>query len=120
MPNKSYHDLVNEARTRVAEVTARETMDLQRAHPGVVVIDCREPNEAALGTVAGAVVIPRGLLEQNIERVASRDQKVILYCASGNRSLLAGDSLHQMGYEDVASMAGGFRAWVEAGGDVDA
>jgi hypothetical protein len=93
MPNKTYHDLVNEARTRVAEVSANETMQLQRDDPRTVVVDCREPNEAALGVVAGAVVIPRGVLEQNIERVAQRGQKVIIYCASGNRSLLAGETL---------------------------
>jgi rhodanese-related sulfurtransferase len=115
---KTYQDLCAEARTRVAEVTAGETRQLLHDRPDTVVIDCREPNEAALGTVAGAIVIPRGVLEQNIERVASRDRKVILYCASGNRSLLAGDALQQMGYTDVASMAGGFRAWVEAGGDI--
>jgi rhodanese-related sulfurtransferase len=118
MTVKTYQDLCAEARTRVSEVTAAETQRLMREHPGTVVIDCREPNEAALGVVAGAIVIPRGLLEQNIERVASRDRKVIIYCASGNRSLLAGDALQQMGYADVASMAGGFRAWIEAGGDV--
>jgi hypothetical protein len=56
MPNKTYHDLVNEARTRVAEVSANETMQLQRDDPRTVVVDCREPNEAALGVVAGAVV----------------------------------------------------------------
>jgi len=115
---KSYHDLCAEARTRVPEVSARETIRLMQEHPGTVLVDCREPNEAALGTVAGAVVIPRGVLEQNIERVATRDQKVVIYCASGNRSLLAGDSLLQMGFTDVASMAGGFRAWVEAGGAI--
>lgn len=120
MTAKSYHDLVREAKTRVREVTAAESNALIRDHPGTVVIDCREPNEAALGTVAGAVVIPRGLLEQNIERVASRDKKVIIYCASGNRSALAAESLQQMGYQDVATMEGGFRAWVAMGGDVDA
>ena len=120
MTAKTYHDLVNEARTRVPEVTAAESNKLRKEHPGTVMIDCREPNEAALGTIAGAVVIPRGLLEQNIERVATRDRKIIIYCASGNRSALAADSLRQMGYQDVATMAGGFRAWVAMGGDVDA
>ena len=119
MAAKSYHDLVREAKTRVAELTAGDSMRAVQEHPGTVVIDCREPNEAALGTIAGAVVIPRGLLEQNIERVASRDQKVIVYCAAGNRSALAADTLREMGYQDVATMAGGFRAWVEAGGDVE-
>jgi rhodanese-related sulfurtransferase len=116
---KNYYDLVREAKTRVAEVTAAESMKIVEEHPGTVIVDCREPNEAALGTVPGAVVIPRGILEQNIERVASRDRKVIVYCAGGNRSALAADTLREMGYEDVATMAGGFRAWVEAGGGVD-
>jgi rhodanese-related sulfurtransferase len=119
MTDKTYQDLVREAKTRVAEVTAGDTMRIVQEQPGTVVVDCREPNEAALGTIAGSVVIPRGLLEQNIERLARRDQKVIIYCASGNRSALAADALREMGYKDVATMAGGFRAWVEAGGEVD-
>lgn len=119
MTDKSYHDLVREAKSRVAEVTAGESMRIRQEHPGTVIVDCREPNEAALGMVPGSVMIPRGILEQNIERVARRDQKVIIYCAGGNRSALAADSLREMGYKDVATMAGGFRAWVEAGGDVD-
>ena len=119
MTDKTYQDLVREAKTRVAEVTAGETMRIVQEQPGTVVVDCREPNEAALGTIAGSVVIPRGVLEQNIERMARRDQKVIIYCASGNRSALAADALREMGYKDVATMAGGFRAWVEAGGEVD-
>lgn len=116
---KTYHDLVREAKTRVPEVSATEGIRLQHEHPGTVIVDCREPNETALGTVTGSVVIPRGVLEQNIERVASRDRKVIIYCASGNRSALAADSLREMGYQDVASLAGGFRAWVAAAGPVE-
>jgi len=116
---KTYYDLVREAKTRVKEVTAAETIQILNANPGTVIVDCREPNEAALGTVAGAVVVPRGIMEQNIERVAKRDQKVIIYCAGGNRSALAADTLREMGYSDVATMAGGFRAWIDAGGEVD-
>jgi rhodanese-related sulfurtransferase len=118
--SKTYQDLVREAKTRVKEVTASETIQILSENPGTVIVDCREPNEAALGTIAGAVVVPRGLMEQNIERVAKRDQKVIVYCAGGNRSALAADTLREMGYSDVATMAGGFRAWIDAGGDVDA
>ena len=119
MTNKTYHDLVREAKTRVAEVSAADTARTLAENPGTVIVDCREPNESALGTIAGAVAIPRGILEQNIERVAGRDQKVIVYCAGGNRSALAADTLREMGYKDVATMAGGFRAWVDMGGDVD-
>lgn len=120
MSSKSYADLVREAKARVREVTAGEAIRLRQEQPDTVLVDCREPNEAALGMAAGAVLIPRGLLEQNIERVASRGSKVVIYCAAGNRSALAADSLREMGFEDVASMSGGFRAWVEAGGDVEA
>lgn len=119
MANKTYYDLVREAKTRVAEVSAEDTVRILGEHPGTVVVDIREPNESSLGTIAGAIVIPRGILESNIERVARRDQKVILYCAGGNRSALAADTLREMGYGDVATMAGGFRAWIDMGGDVD-
>jgi rhodanese-related sulfurtransferase len=117
---KTYPDLVREAKARIPEVSAADGMRAQRENPGTVMIDCREPNETALGTIAGAVVIPRGILEQNIERVAARERKVIIYCASGNRSALAADSLREMGYQDVATLGGGFRAWVQADGPVDA
>jgi rhodanese-related sulfurtransferase len=119
MTDKSYHDLVREAKTRIREVSAEEAMNLLANGGSVVLVDCREHNEYALGRIPGAVLIPRGLLEQNIERVAARSQKVIVYCASGNRSALAANALREMGYADVASLAGGIRAWVEAGGELD-
>lgn len=119
MAFKTATDLVNEAKSRITQVTPQETMRLRDEHPGMVVIDCREPNEWNLGRVPGSVFIPRGILESNIESAVPRDRKVVLYCASGNRSALAAETLVQMGYVDVASMSGGFRGWVEAGGDVD-
>ena len=97
-----------------------ETRRALRERADVVLVDIREPNETNLGRIPDAYVIPRGVLEQNIERVASRGQPLVLYCASGNRSALAAVSLREMGYADVASMSGGFRGWVEAGGDVEA
>jgi rhodanese-related sulfurtransferase len=116
---KTYQDLVRDAKTRVREVSPDELRRQLRDQPDTVVIDCREPNECALGVIPGALVVPRGVLEQTIERASTRDGKVILYCASGNRSALAADVLLQMGYTDVASLAGGIRAWVDAGGDVE-
>ncbi|MBV6522268.1 MAG: Thiosulfate sulfurtransferase GlpE [Gemmatimonadaceae bacterium] len=117
MPSKTYADLVVEAKQVIPEVSPRETMQLME-QPDTIVIDCREPNEFNLGAIPGAHLIPRGVLEQTIEAVASRSQKVILYCATGNRSALAAVSLREMGYADVASMQLGFRGWVEAGGGV--
>ena len=92
---------------------------LDRRRDDVQVVDVREPNEWNLGHVPGAVHVPRGWLEFKIEGLARRDQKVVLYCAGGDRSALAADALRAMGYADVASMAGGFRAWYEGGGDVE-
>lgn len=119
MAYKTATDLFNEARGRITQVTPEEAMRIRDEHPGTVILDCREPNEWNLGRVPGALFIPRGILESNIEAAVPRDRKLIIYCASGNRSALAVETLQAMGYADVASMAGGFRGWVDAGGDID-
>jgi rhodanese-related sulfurtransferase len=116
---KSYTDLVNDARTRIPEVTVADLRALQAAEKPVVLLDVRDQAEVNLGMIPGALHISRGTLEGKIERAVARDAKVVLYCSSGNRSLLAGDMLRQMGYDDVSSLAGGIRAWVEQGGDLD-
>jgi rhodanese-related sulfurtransferase len=118
MHAKTYQDFVAEAKTRIREVTARDALRLKAEDPGTVFVDCREHNEWALGHIPDALFIPRGVIEQNIARAVPKDRKVILYCASGNRSALAADVLLQMGYPDVASLAGGIRAWVDAGGAI--
>lgn len=117
MSNKSGADLIEEARTRIREVKAADAV--ANPDPDVVYFDCREPNEYALGHIPGAVFIPRGNLETRIEAAIPRDRKIIIYCATGNRSVLAADTMQQMGYSDVASMAGGFRDWMNAGGEVE-
>jgi rhodanese-related sulfurtransferase len=116
---KSYSDLVNDARTRVPEVTVEAVRAMQEAGTSVVLLDVRDQPEVNLGMIPGALHISRGTLEGKIERAVARDAKVVLYCSSGNRSLLAGDMLRQMGYMDVSSLAGGIRAWVEQGGELD-
>ena len=116
---KSYSDLVTEARARVPEVSVGELRAMQEAGEPVVLVDVREQAEVNLGVIPGAVHISRGTLEGKVERAVARDAKVVLYCASGNRSLLAADVMRQMGYRDVSSLAGGIRAWVEQGGDLD-
>jgi sulfur-carrier protein adenylyltransferase/sulfurtransferase len=116
---KSATDLINEAKARITQVTAQQAMTMQASDPSVVMLDCREPNEHNLGHVTGSLFIPRGILETNIEAVAGRDRTIVIYCASGTRSALAADSLQQMGYTGVSSLIGGFRGWVEAGGDIE-
>jgi rhodanese-related sulfurtransferase len=116
---KSYADLVDDARSRVPEVTVKQVRTMQEAGTPVVLLDVRDQAEANLGMIPGSVHISRGTLEGKIERAVPRDAKLVLYCSSGNRSLLAGDMLRQMGYGDVSSLAGGIRAWVEQGGELD-
>ncbi len=116
---KTAQQLYAEARERVAEVTARETQDRIAHGEPIVLIDIREQNEWNLGHAEGAMYIGRGVLEREIESRVPRDAAVVLYCASGNRSLLAGATLAEMGYTNVASMSGGFRDWVASGGAVE-
>lgn len=117
MTFKTGVEITEEARTRVREVSASEAM--QSAGANTVYLDCREPNEWNLGRLPGAVFIPRGTLEGKVEGLIARERDVIVYCASGNRSALAADTLQQMGYANVASMKGGIRGWVDAGGDIE-
>lgn len=116
---KSAADMIAAAKSRIKEVSPRDVMDMQRRGEPLAVLDVRDLQEVNLGKIPGTLHISRGNLETKVEAIIPRDAHVIVYCASGNRSALAADTLQQMGYTNVASMAGGFRGWVEAGGDVD-
>jgi rhodanese-related sulfurtransferase len=119
MAYKTATDLINEAKTRIREVSAADVA-ANLGKPGApVLLDVREPNETNLGKIPGALVIPRGQMESKIEPLIPRDAKLVIYCAGGNRSALAADTLQQMGYSDVASMAGGWSAWMGTGGPVE-
>jgi rhodanese-related sulfurtransferase len=119
MAHRTGADLVAEAKERIREISAAEAVKLGAARADVVFLDVREPNEYAMARVAGAVLIPRGHLEGHVERTIPRESTVVIYCARANRSALAADTLQQMGYGDVYSLAGGFGAWVDAGGEVE-
>lgn len=116
---KTAAELFGEAKERVTQVTAAETIANRAADASLVLIDVREDREWNLGHAAGAVHMSRGTLESKIDAVVPRGATVVLYCASGNRSALAAESLTAMGYTSVASMAGGFRGWVDADGEVE-
>jgi len=101
-------------RSRIAEVSAEQAAELQRA--GAVLVDVREPDEVAQGSPPDAEHIVRGFLELRIEdRVPDAGATVVLMCAGGVRSLFAADGLLEMGYTDVRSLQGGFKAWKDAG-----
>lgn len=83
---------------------------------GAALIDVREPDETASGVVAGSLVIPRGLLELQIDsKLPDRERTIVVMCAGGTRSALAAQTLQHMGYSSVVSLAGGFNAWKDAG-----
>lgn len=116
---KTGQQLLDEARARVAEISARDAIALRAARPDAVFLDVREQPEVNLGTIPGAVILARGSMETKIEALVAREAKVVIFCANGNRSAFAADTLQQMGYRDVASLAGGFRDWVALGGEVE-
>ena len=119
MTHKTGQDLIDEAKQQIREVTPEEVRDMQARNEPVVYLDVREPNEWNLGRLPNAVHLPRGNLEGKVEGIVGRDQKVVVYCARGNRSALAALTMKQMGYENVSSMARGIQGWADINGDIE-
>ena len=118
IPMKSGTDLVKEAKARIREVSPQDALALHEKGDAKF-LDVRDLQEVNLGRIPGAMHISRGNLENKVEAIIPRDTPLVVYCGGGSRSALAADTLRQMGYENVRSLAGGFRGWAEAGGDVD-
>lgn len=112
---KSYPQLVAEAQSRVRATSPQALSARMAAGDPLVVIDVREPQEWAAGLLPGALPIPRGVLEGQVDGHLPRDVEIVLYCAAGARSALAALSLLEMGYTGVEHLGGGFGAWVRAG-----
>ncbi|HEY8852533.1 MAG TPA: rhodanese-like domain-containing protein [Gemmatimonadaceae bacterium] len=119
MAQKTGEDLIEEAKRQIEEVTPEQVREMQARGDRVVYLDVREPNEWNLGRLPQAVHLPRGNLETKVEGLIDRDQRVVIYCARGNRSALAALTMKQMGYEHVASMARGFQGWADVNGEVE-
>jgi rhodanese-related sulfurtransferase len=108
--------LVEAARSRIAEMTVAEYAALRASGERHVLIDIREESEWNAGHAAGAIALGKGILERDIEAtVPDLDECVVLYCGGGYRSALSAEALQKMGYQRVYSLAGGWRAWREAG-----
>ena len=106
------------AMAEVREVSVAETQD--RAANGARLIDVREDNEYGAGHAAGAEHIGRGVIERDIRfKHPDKVEELILYCGGGYRSALAAANLQKMGYTNVWSMAGGWKAWKDFGAPVD-
>ncbi len=109
---KTFRDLVMEAKGQIQETDVAGLKQLMAADPKVVVLDVREPADFEAGHIPGAVHVSRGMLELEIdELVPDQDAKIVAYCGGGSRSALAAQTLQTMGYENVYSLAGGWRAW---------
>ncbi|MEO8793858.1 MAG: rhodanese-like domain-containing protein [Daejeonella sp.] len=105
-----FENLVNEAKKNISELTVAQT--LERVQAGAVVIDVREDNEWDKGHVKDAIHLGRGIIERDIiEEIPDKESELILYCGGGFRSALSAENLQKMGYKNVYSMAGGWRAW---------
>jgi molybdopterin/thiamine biosynthesis adenylyltransferase/rhodanese-related sulfurtransferase len=107
-------ELLAQAKAAVVEVDPEEADRLRR--DGATFLDVREPDEYEQGAVPGAVHLPRGNLELNIEgRIPDRAKRIVVYCAGGARSAFAARTLGELGYMDVVSMVGGFNRWKDEG-----
>jgi len=112
--------LVDDAKSRIREVSVAETQARLKQNPQAKLIDVREDNEFAAAHATPATHLGKGIIERDIEtQVPEKDAELILYCGGGYRSALVADVLQKMGYTNVWSMAGGWKAWQEAGAEVE-
>jgi rhodanese-related sulfurtransferase len=118
--SEGFLKLVNEAKSRIREVSVEDTRARLSADETVRLIDVREDNEWDTSHAQGAQHMGRGIIERDIEQlVPDKAAELILYCGGGYRSALAADNLQRMGYTNVYSMAGGWKAWKEAGAPIE-
>lgn len=110
----TFRELLAAAKNEITEIDTAGAAE--RIAAGAVVLDVREPDEYDQGALAGAIHIPRGHLEAQIEgRVLDKTAPVVVYCAGGVRSAFAARTMQELGYTDVFSMAGGFGRWKDEG-----
>ncbi|MGZ4826907.1 MAG: rhodanese-like domain-containing protein [Terriglobales bacterium] len=112
MPLPEFKQLVDEARSQIGEIGPDELRRMQQSGEDFTLVDVRERDEQAKGTIPGAINLPRGILEVNIDKITTdKDRKLVLYCGGGSRSALAALNLKKMGFRNVLSLAGGYRDW---------
>ena len=108
--------IVDDTRSRVREVTIDDVKPRLDRGEKFHLVDVREESEFAAGRIPGAEHIGKGVIERDIEaKIPDTAAEIVLYCGGGFRSALAADNLQKMGYTNVKSMDGGFRAWKDAG-----
>ena len=114
--NQRFQSIVNDAKSRIRETDVDTVKRRRAAGENFLLVDVREDGEWAAGHAAGALHIGKGVIERDIEaKVPDIGTEIVLYCGGGFRSALAADALQKMGYTNVTSLAGGWRAWQESG-----
>jgi rhodanese-related sulfurtransferase len=114
--NQGFLAIVNDAKSRVKQMNIAEYRALRDSGEPHLLIDVREESEWNAGHAAGSMHLGKGIIERDIEaKVPDRASKMVLYCGGGFRSALSADNLQKMGYTDVISLDGGWRAWKDAG-----
>jgi rhodanese-related sulfurtransferase len=112
----NFMKIVNDAKTRVKETNVPDVKKRRAAGEKFLLVDVREESEWKAGHAVDAVHLGKGVIERDIVKaIPDPSAKVILYCGGGFRSALAADNIQKMGYTNVESMDGGFRAWLEEG-----
>lgn len=116
--SSEFLEIVNDAKSRIKETDVAGAREM--VADGAVLIDVREDNEFEDGHAAGAIHMGRGIIERDIvHEFPDKDTKLVLYCGGGFRSALAVDNLQKMGYANVWSMDGGWKAWKESGAPIE-
>ena len=107
--------LVNEARSRVKEITVDDARERLARNPKAVLLDVREDSEWLAGRAAQAVHLGKGVLERDLEKtVPQLETEIIMYCGGGYRSVLTADAAQRMGYRNVFSLIGGYKGLLAA------
>ncbi|HXR76594.1 MAG TPA: rhodanese-like domain-containing protein [Bryobacteraceae bacterium] len=108
--------IVEDAKTRITEITVDQYCEMLESGAAGQLVDVREDSEYAAGHARGAVHLGRGVIERDIEHaIPDKSAKLVLYCGGGFRSALAADNIQRMGYTNVLSLDGGWRAILTAG-----
>lgn len=110
----SFQQLVNDAKTRITEISCEDLKYKLDNNEDFYLIDVREDNEWNAGAIAHALHMSRGTLEMKVEKhIPNKNSEIVLYCGGGMRSALAADILQKIGYSNVLSLQGGFREWTQ-------
>ena len=107
--------LVNDAKSRIKEISIDQARERLKANPRAILVDVREDSEWHAGHAAEAMHLGKGILERDLEKaIPDPNTEIIMYCGGGFRSALTADAAQKMGYSTVTSLTGGYKGLVAA------